>query len=147
MGYNILALGLKEWTIIILLVLLALFLVALLVIGLKLHKIKKRAEMHADTVKIVDGVRYSTDKAISDSEGMNISHLPNDFVLKCGETYTAHKDGSLLPGVYTALSANGNDRNFKLRVGGLVKNYTHGDELVLADGDQITAVSTTVILR
>ena len=78
---------------------------------------------------------------------MNVTHLPNDFILARNEVYRAVKGGKLLPGVYTALSANGGDRNFKLRVGGLVKNFVHGDEVVLGEGEEVCAVSATVILR
>ena len=112
--------------------------------------IKKQAESgeeRAAKVKIVGGVRYSEDDAIADPEGMNVTHLPNDFILARNEVYRAEKGGKLLPGVYTALSANGGDRNFKLRVGGLVKNFVHGDEVVLGEGEEVCAVSATVILR
>ena len=98
-------------------------------------------------MKIVDGVRYSQGKAIADSGGMNVTHLQNDFILVKNKVYRAEKGGKLLPGAYTALSAGGNDENFKLRVGGLVKNFVHGDKIVLGEGEEICAVSASVILR
>lgn len=140
----------KDVVILVLAICAGIFLIALLALAFKLRKIKKQAEAeeeHAAKVKIVGGVRYSADDAISDREGMNVTHLPDDFILARNEVYRAEKGGKLLPGVYTALSANGGDRNFKLRVGGLVKNFVHGDEVVLGDGEEICAVSATVILR
>lgn len=140
----------KDVVILVLAICAGIFLIALLVLAFKLRKIKKQAEAEeerAAKVKIVGGVRYSADDAIADREGMNVTHLPNDFILARNEVYRAEKGGKLLPGVYTALSANGGDRNFKLRVGGLVKNFVHGDEVVLGDGEEICAVSATVILR
>ena len=127
-----------------------LFLIALVAVSFRLNIIRKRAEAeekHAEKVKIVKGVRYSEDDAIADREGMNVSHLPGDFILVRGETYRAEKGGKLLPGVYTALSASGSEENFKLRIGGFVKNFAHGDSVVLAEGEEITAVSAPVILR
>ena len=140
----------KDIAILVLSIVAAIFFVALLALYLKLRKIAKIAnaqEERADKVKIVEGVRYSQDEAISDRDGMNVTHLQNDFVLSRNKVYRAEKGGDLLPGVYTALSAGGNDRNFKLRVGGLVKNFVHGDEVVLGDGEEICAVSASVILR
>lgn len=140
----------KDVVILVLAICAGIFLIALLLLALKLRSIKKQAESgeeRAAKVKIVGGVRYSEDDAIADEEGMNVTHLPNDFILARNEVYRAEKGGKLLPGVYTALSANGGDRNFKLRVGGLVKNFVHGDEVVLGEGEEVCAVSATVILR
>ena len=97
-------------------------------------------------MKIVKGVRYSTDDVIEDADGMNVTHLPGDFLLSRGEVYRAERGGKLLPGVYTALSAEGGGE-FKIRISGLVKNFSHGDKIVIGDGDEISAVSASVILR
>lgn len=140
----------EKIVLIVLCVLLAVFLVALVILGLKLRNIRKPAEQkeeRADQVKIVKGVRYSKEDAILDAEGMNVTHLPGDFLLSRGEVYVADRKGKLLPGVYTVLSADGNDRNFKLRVGGLVKNFSHGEKIVVGEGDEISAVSANVLLR
>lgn len=127
-----------------------LFAIALVIVSVKLARIKNRAESekkYADKVKVVHGVRYSVDDEIADAEGMKVTHLPGDFILACNTVYTAERGGKLLPGTYTALSSGENDRNFKLRVGGLVKNFVHGDQVVIGEGEEICAVSTTVILR
>lgn len=140
----------QQITLLILGILLAIFVIALVIVSVKLHKISKRAEAgeeRADKVKVVKGVRYSEDDHISDNDGMNVTHLPGDFILIRNEIYRAKRGGDLMPGVYTALSANGGDRNFKIRVGGLVKNFVHGDEIIIGEGEEISAVSATVILR
>ena len=49
--------------------------------------------------------------------------------------------------VITALSASDASHTFKLRVGGYVRDFSHGETLVLSDGDEICAVSSNVILR
>ena len=64
-----------------------------------------------------------------------------------GKTYRAEKDGELLPGPYTVLASSDASHAFKVRVGGYVRNFTHGDVLVLKDGEEICAVSGAVILR
>ena len=64
----------KDVAILVLSIVAAIFFVALLVLYLKLRKIAKIAnaqEERADKVKIVEGVRYSQEKAIADSDGMN----------------------------------------------------------------------------
>ena len=47
----------------------------------------------------------------------------------------------------TALAASDAATSFKLRAGGLVRSYNHGDTLVLAEGEEVCAVSCNVILR
>ena len=140
----------KDIAILVLSVTTAIFFLTSLILFIKLRKAeqsRKSQEERADKVKIVQGVRYSRNDAISDGDGMNVTHLQNDVILMRNKVYRAEKGGALLPGVYTALSTNGNERNFKLRVGGLVKNFVHGDEVIIGDGEEICAVSATVILR
>lgn len=108
-----------------------------------LHSEDKRA----DKVKIVHGVRYNRDKEIADKDGMQVTYLPGDVVLSRNVTYKTDRDSEFKPGTYTALSGGENDRNFKLRIGGIVKNYVHGDQIVLGEGEEICSVSTTVVLR
>lgn len=140
----------KDIALLVIGILAGVFAVILIVLSVKLHAVKKKAESgetHAEKIKIVKGVRYSEEDAITDNEGMNVTHTPNDFILVRNEVYRAERGGKLLPGMYTALSTNGGDRNFKLRIGGLVKNFVHGDSVVLGEGEEICAVSATVILR
>lgn len=133
--------------------LLVVLLVVLVVLGVKLRKVSKQLEKvkvretDADSVKVVDGVRYSEDTAVAEDGVINVSHLEGDVVLQCGKTYRAKKGGELLPGVYTLLSGAGSEGAFKLRIGGLVRNFRHGDEVVLGEGEEICAVSATIVLR
>lgn len=73
-------------------ILLVIFIVILIVVSAKLRAVRKREEseeQRADKVKIVKGVRYSTDDVIEDADGMNVTHLPGDFLLSRGEVYRA----------------------------------------------------------
>ena len=91
--------------------------------------------------------RYSEDDAIEKDGAANITFQKGDFMLPRGETFTAERGKKPMPGTYTVLAASENTPSFKLRVGGLVRTYTHGDTLVLAEGEEICAVSCAVILR
>ncbi len=121
--------------------------IALFVSVRALRKYKGGSSELARPVQIIDGVRYSTDAAITKNGEVNVSHREGDVLLEAGKTYIARKDGALLPGQYTLLSAGDAAHTFKLRTGGYVRDYSHGDTLILAEGDSICAVSCNVILR
>ncbi len=107
----------------------------------------KNAAGAADKVKVIDGVRYSLDDAVTREGEANVTLQKGDALLKKGVTYTARKGGELLPGTYTALAASDAATSFKIRAGGAVRSYNHGDNIVLADGEEVCAVSCNVILR
>lgn len=124
----------------------AAFFVMAIVFAVRASSLKKyQAELEkkaaSDKVVVKDGVRYTE----REDEGA-VTHNEGDVVLSVGKPLTAAKNGKLLPGKYKVLSAS-EEKVFNLRVGGMVREYTHGDEIVLGDGDEITAVSHTVILR
>lgn len=100
-----------------------------------------------DNVNQKHGIRYTVDQTVVDENGdMNVSLSQKDIILKQNETQTASTKNSLKPGKYTVLS-NGDDEKFNIRIGGLVKEYCHGQNIIIAEGEEITAVSGTVILR
>lgn len=129
----------------------ALALVAVLIaVTVKLLKTKKRIasrKSHAADIEVSNGVRYTKETAVTDEEGMNVTHREGDIVLIRNVTYRVGHGCEIMPGAYTALSASGNEVRFKLRIGGIVRDYTHGDRLVLGGGEEITAVSSGVVLR
>ena len=57
------------------------------------------------------------------------------------------KKGPVKPGKYTVLSAYENEETFNIRIGLYVKEYKHGQEIILVAGDEICPTSTTIILR
>lgn len=124
------------------------FLIATVVLAILYSHEKQRGDKdRADKVRIVNGVRYSVDDKISKDGTANITLAEGDFLLKKGNVCRAQKDGTLLPGTYTVLAASDSMPTFKLRAGGYVRDYSHGDTVVLADGEEICAVSCNVILR
>lgn len=99
-------------------------------------------EVKEEKIKVVDGVRYAEEPSVK-----KVSHREGDYVLAVGKTAKAEKDGELLPGQYTVLSGAEGVHSFNVRVGGFVREFHHGDTIVLGDGEEITAVSHTVVLR
>lgn len=108
---------------------------------------EKAQRTHAQEVVVRDGERYSASSEIACAGEVNVSHAQGDFVLAAGKTYRAQKGGELLPGTYTVLASSDAAHTFKLRVGGFVRSFSHGDVLVLKDGEEICAVGGSAILR
>lgn len=124
-------------------VLLMAFAVAILVIEKKVKSAPaKKEEEKEEKIKVVDGVRYAEEPSVK-----KVSHREGDYVLAVDKTVKAEKDGELLPGQYTVLSGADGVDAFNVRVGGFVREFRHGDTIVLGDGEEITAVSHTVVLR
>lgn len=98
-------------------------------------------------VKIRKGVRYSTDERIEKDNEANITYNQKDFILEINKDYVVGENKKLLPGTYTVLASNEENTKFNLRIGGVVREYTHGQKIVLSKGETITSVSHIVILR
>ncbi len=128
----------------------AVVVIAIIIIAVVAAKKKNKKEegVKAEEVVLIDGVRYTKDDDIEKADGSaKISHAQGDIVLAVGETKTASKEGPLFPGRYTVLASSEGDVKFNLRVGGFVREFSHGDGVILAENDEITAVSHAVILR
>lgn len=115
--------------------------------------VKKRAKVDSKTREVEevvkkDGVRYTPDAEIVDKDGkMNLSYVKNDIVLQPRKVVVVDKKGQIKPGKYTVLSAYENEESFNIRIGLYVKEYKHGQEIVLVQGDEICPTSSTIILR
>ncbi len=138
----------EQIIILVLGIVIAALVAALIVLLIKYKGAKRAADgSHAAEVYMKDGVRYTKNTAIERAGEAAITHAEGDFVLATGKTYRAKKGGELAPGAYTVLAANESAQAFKLRVGGYVRNFVHGDALVLHENEEICAVSVPVILR
>jgi len=112
----------------------------------KVRAISKSKE--AEEVVVKNKVRYTPDAEIIDDKGeMNLSYVKNDIVLQPRKMVTVDKKGMIKPGKYTVLSAYENEESFNIRIGLYVKEYKHGQEIVLVEGDEICPTSSTIILR
>lgn len=108
-------------------------------------KRKRKNDIATGKVKIINGVRYSIDDKLNANN--TVSHHKGDIILKKGETYKVAKNGFVMPGKYIVLSANENTKATNIRVSGLVREYKHNSNIVLAEGEEITAVSSSIVLR
>ncbi len=104
-------------------------------------------KVKVDKIKVVDGVRYTKDDTVERNGEKQISHKEGDITLLRGKEYTVVKDGEIMPGKYSILTADGDTEIFNIRIGGFVREFTHNTPVVLADGDTICSVSHTVVLR
>ena len=102
----------------------------------------------SDNVYTSKGVRYTkTSSEYKENGGVAITHREGDIILERGQVYKVAKGSYFMPGKYTMLSAGENAQKFNVRIGGVVREYSHATDIVLADGDEISAVSHTIILR
>ena len=115
----------------------------------KKRKAKKASEAkQAEGVVEKGGVRYTPDAEIVGDQGeMNVSYVKEDILLQPRKMVTVDKKGLVKPGKYTVLSAYENEETFNIRIGLYVKEYKHGQEIVLAEGEEICPTSSTIILR
>lgn len=112
---------------------------------------KKRAEektREVGDVKIKKGVRYTPEATIVDKAGNEmVTYLQGDIIIKPRKSMKVGKGGQIKPGKWTVLASNETHTTFNIRIGNYVQEYKHGQEIVLADGDEICPTSTTIILR
>lgn len=118
----------------------AVLLIALIILFIKYRKLKFGG------IKIKKGVRYTTDEIIEKNNKTNVTYNQKDIILEVNKEYIVGEN-KFLPGTYTVLASNEEQNKFNLRISGKVREYKHGQKIVLAKGDSITAVSHPVILR
>ena len=134
-------LGIRLWMALVGLLVLVLLIILIV-------KLKNRGVVVVEDVKIKGGQRYTKYENVETKAGdINITHNEGDFILKRGVVYVAKKGGTLLPGKYSILSTEENTKKFNIRLGGFVREYLHNADIVIGDGEEITSVSHTTILR
>ena len=113
-------------------------------------KAKIRAEektREVDEVVVKHGVRYTPEATIVDEKGNdNVTYIQGDIIIKPRNKMHVGK-GGIKPGKWTVLASNDATSVFNIRIGNYVQEYKHGQEIVLAEGDEICPTSTTIILR
>ena len=110
--------------------------------------LKNMSEREVDDVMTKKGVRYTTDQTVVDEDGnMNVSFGSDDVVLKQNTTEIVGRKNYVKPGKWVVLSTSGETEKFNIRVGAYVKEYSHNQTIVLAEGEEVTAISCNVILR
>ncbi|MBQ3047826.1 MAG: hypothetical protein IJD48_02305 [Clostridia bacterium] len=110
--------------------------------------LKNMSGREVDDVLTKKGVRYTEDQTVVDENGdMNISFGSGDVVLKQNVTEIVGKKNYVKPGKWTVLSTADESETFNIRIGSYVKEYAHNQKIVLAEGEEVTAISCNVILR
>ena len=131
-------------------------LIALIVLNIikavKKHKAKKEIEIteksFSTEVKVKDEVRYTEGNSVETKQGdVNVSYQQKDLVLSLNKTYIVGKKNKIMPGKYTLLSVNDSVTTFTIRVNGIVSTFSHGCNMVFAEGDIVCPTSQNVILR
>ena len=101
-----------------------------------------------DDVNIKGNVRYTINQTVLDEDGnATISLSTKDIVLSPDVTEVVGTKNRIKPGKYTILASNENETDFHIRIGKYVKTYTHNQNIVLSEGQEITAINNVVILR
>ena len=112
---------------------------------------KIRAEektREVDDVIIKHGVRYTPEATIVEKDGVeNVTYIKGDIIIKPRKVVKKKKNEEVKPGKWTILASNDSITVFNVRVGNYVQEYKHGQEIILAEGDEICPTSTTIILR
>ena len=128
--------------------------IVIAIIGSIVSTIKKskiRAEektREVDDVIIKHGVRYTPEATIVDKDGVeNVTYIKGDIIIKPRKVVKVGKNEVVKPGKWTILASNDSITVFNVRVGNYVQEYKHGQEIILAEGDEICPTSTTIILR
>ena len=127
--------------------------IIMLIASIKVYKNlnAKRLEeksREVDDVVIKHGVRYTPNATIVDKEGNDtVSYVKQDIIIKPRKMMKVSKNGELKPGKWTVLASNEEETTFNIRIGNFVKEYKHGQEIILAEGDEVTPTSSTIILR
>ena len=111
-------------------------------------KKQKSGEKTAEQVVVHDGVRLTPGDSIENSDGTTkVSLNKGDIVIGVQKTMVAKIGGELSPGKYTILATKENEPKFNVKIGAFVKEYSHGETVVLAEGDEVTPTSQAIILR
>ncbi|MCL2848334.1 MAG: hypothetical protein FWE13_06305 [Firmicutes bacterium] len=142
--------GLEPLVFYLILALTIVMLIAIIVIIILAVRAKKRSQrgIQAPKVKVHKKVRYSADEKEIEANGeVNVTHHRGDFNIKRGEIYTANRKGELLPGKYTVLSTSESENKFNIRIGRYAREYSHGDTIVIPDGETIASPSHSLVLR
>lgn len=133
----------------VIILIIAIAIVGSIVSTIKRNKIRAEEKTReVDDVIIKHGVRYTPEATIVNKDGTeNVTYVKNDIIIKPRKVLKVGKNEDIKPGKWTILASNDSITVFNVRVGNYVQEYKHGQEIILAEGDEICPTSTTIILR
>ena len=110
--------------------------------------LKSLNQREVDDIQVKHKTRYTVDQTVVDEQGnMNISYSSKDILIAQKKTESVGIKNKVKPGKYNILSTTGEEDSFNIRLNGYVKEYKHNQKIVLAEGDEITPVNNSIILR
>lgn len=125
-------------------VLALLVIILIIVFACKSSKSKKVLDKIEDQKIVVkDNVRYNAE----DDKVSDLKFNEHDILLKQNEVYTVSKNGPILPGKYIMVSALEDYQKINVRTQGFVREHISGEEIVLAEGEEISPVSCNIVLK
>lgn len=117
-------------------------------IGCLIYKISRKIKIKRTGIEEIKNVRYTAEDDITkNGDETNISYNRTDLLLPMGVDELVGVNCKVKPGKYTILCTLENQDKINVRLGHYVREYSHGTEIVLAEGEKITPVSSAIILR
>lgn len=116
-------------------------------------KIVKASRRKGNHVEEIHGVRYTTTSDYTkegedeNNPDVKISYNKGDILIPANQERKVGRDADIKPGKYIILSTVEGTDSINIRLGGYVRVYAHGSEVILAEGETITATNIAVILR
>ena len=77
----------------------------------------------------------------------NASFVKEDVIVSKGQTVVAGKNNDIAVGRYTVLTTIDGVNSFNVRINGFVREVEHNTVIILGEGDSVTPVSHSIILR
>lgn len=132
-------------------VLLLLIIIPIVVVKKKRKKAKqKQIEQQQNDKNLIekDNVRMTVTSEYRTEDGQaKISFNASDITVKQHEKVVASKLGPIKPGKYVVLSTSAGKDKMNIRKGAYIREFFHGEEMVLVEGEELTPTSSSIILR
>ena len=120
--------------------------VALLIVLFVLRFTKKSSKKASSRdTEIVNDINNAKDKE-NNNDSQNV-YEKDDVLVPAKVQMNVGKKGQILPGKYTILSTDENRLDLNIKVGGYIRFYSHGSEIILEEGDTIMPIGVGIILK
>lgn len=115
-------------------------------------RVLRRSRLKGNNVEQIKGVRYTTTSEYTETPkeedlDVKISYNKTDIIIPVKEERKIGKKADIKPGKYIILTTVEGTDALNIRLGGYVRVYPHGSEIILAEGDTICPVNVGIILR
>ncbi len=123
-------------------------LVVLLALKLRKKDAKKGKSRDAEIVKDISYAQTNETKlgevVVDEIQG---PYEKDDILIPAKVEMKVGKGKNILPGKYIISSTDENRLDLNIKIGGYVRVYSHGSEVILAEGDTIMPIAIGIILR